>query len=435
VAAETLTPSIAGDLPTLPKGWTFEPLKNLVDADRGICYGIVQPGSEDADGVPIVRVNNIRNARLSLDDAMRVSPEIEAKYKRSRLAGGEVLLSLVGSLGETAIVPQELAGWNVARAVGVIPVLDEYGSRWVHLCLRSPLLQHCIRTWATTTVQATLNLGDVARLPIPVPPPAQRSAIAGVLGALDDKIEVNRRMARTLEAMARALFESWFVRFEHPSTQAAAPRMIDSPLGPIPEGWSVGTLGDVAKERRDGVAADEMDGSMNYIALEHMPRRSITLTDWSNAENVVSNKLRFRRGDILFGKLRPYFHKVGVAPVDGVCSTDIIIAQPVEPKWYGFVLSVMSSIGFVAHTDRGSAGTKMPRTNWKDMAAYRVTKPPAGVATQFTTLIQPLVDRIISGIHEARTLVATRDALLPKLISGELAVPPAEAILGSGVDG
>ncbi len=74
----------------------------MVDADRGICYGVVQPGSEDSEGVPIVRVNNIRNAQLSLDNAMRVSAEIEAKYKRSRLVGGEVLLSLVGSLGETA---------------------------------------------------------------------------------------------------------------------------------------------------------------------------------------------------------------------------------------------------------------------------------------------------------------------------------------------
>jgi type I restriction enzyme, S subunit len=397
----------------------------MVDADRGICYGIVQPGSEDADGVPIVRVNNIRNARLTLDDAMRVSPEIEAKYKRSRLVGGEVLLSLVGSLGETAIVPPELAGWNVARAVGVIPVLDEYGGRWVHLCLRSPLLQHCIRTWATTTVQATLNLGDVARLPIPVPPPAQRSAIAGVLGALDDKIEVNRRMARTLEAAARAIFESWFVRFEHPAANGPAPRLVDSPMGPIPEGWSVGILRDVAKERRDGVAADAMDGSMHYIALEHMPRRSIALADWSDAEDVVSNKLRFDTGDILFGKLRPYFHKVGVAPVSGICSTDMVVAQPVTPEWFGFVLGVMSSVDFVAHTDRGSAGTKMPRTNWTDMAAYRVAKPPVALAAQFTTLIRPLVDRIIAGIHENRTLSAMRDALLPKLISGELPVPEA----------
>lgn len=425
MATETLSPSIAGDLPTLPTGWSFEPLKNLVDPGRGICYGIVQPGAEDADGVPIVRVNNIRNARLILDEAMRVAPEIEAKYKRSRLLGGEVLLSLVGSLGETAIVPPELAGWNVARAVGVIPVLNEYGGRWVHLCLRSPLLQHCIRTWATTTVQATLNLGDVARLPIPIPPPMQREAIAGVLGALDDKIEVNRRMARTLEAAARALFESWFVRFEHPDTGGAAPSLVDSPMGQIPEGWSMGTLGDVVKERRDGVPPDALDGSTHYIALEHMPRRSIALADWTNADGVASTKLRFDRGDILFGKLRPYFHKVGVAPVAGVCSTDIIVAQPVASEWFGFSLGVMSSDEFVAHTDRGSAGTKMPRTNWKDMAAYRVVKPPATVAAQFTDRVQPLVDRIIAGLHENRTLAAMRDTLLPKLMSGEVSVPEA----------
>jgi type I restriction enzyme S subunit len=103
----------------------------------------------------------------------------------------------------------------------------------------------------------------------------------------------------------------------------------------------------------------------------------------------------------------------------------MVVAQPVTPEWFGFVLGVMSSVDFVAHTDRGSAGTKMPRTNWTDMAAYRVAKPPVALAARFTTLIQPLVDRIIAGIHENRTLSAVRDTLLPKLISGEVVVPEA----------
>ena len=194
-------------------------------------------------------------------------------------------------------------------------------------------------------------------------------------------------------------------------------------MGPIPEGWSVGTLGEVAKERRDGVAAELLNGSMHYIALEHMPRHSIALADWTDADGVVSNKMRFSTGDILFGTLRPYFHKVGVAPVSGICSTYIVVAQPIAPEWFGFVLSVMSSVDFVSHTDRGSAGTKMPRTNWADMAAYKVAKPPMNLAAQFTTLVQPLVDRVITIIHENRELSAMREALLPKLISGELPVP------------
>lgn len=382
--------------------WTKMTLGDVIELKRG--YDLPERGREDGP-YPIVS-----------------SSGISGRHSKAMAKAPGVVTGRYGTLGVFHYITEDYWPLNTALYVRDFKGNDP---RFISYFLRT------IDFFAYSDKAAVpgLNRNHLHMAPVTIPDPDTQRAIAGVLGALDDKIEQNRRMARTLEAMARALFESWFVRFEHPSTQAAAPRMIDSPLGPIPEGWSVGTLGDVAKERRDGVAADEMDGSMNYIALEHMPRRSITLTDWSNAENVVSNKLRFRRGDVLFGKLRPYFHKVGVAPVDGVCSTDIIVAQPVEPKWYGFVLSVMSSVDFVAHTDRGSAGTKMPRTNWKDMAAYRLAKPPAAIAAQFTTLIQPLVDRIISGIHEARTLSAMRDALLPKLISGELAVDHAEAAL------
>ncbi len=201
------------ELPVIPDGWRYESLGDLVE-ERGVSYGIVQPGTETTDGVPIVRVNNIRNGRIDTTDMLKVGADIEAKFKRSRLRGGEVFLTLVGTLGEVAIVPENLRGWNVARAVGVIPVRPDPGSLWVSICLRSAFIQHCIRMWATTTVQATFNLRDLAKLPIPIPPTDTRKAIAAVLGALDDKIELNRRMNATLEAMARALFQSWFVDFD-----------------------------------------------------------------------------------------------------------------------------------------------------------------------------------------------------------------------------
>lgn len=179
--------TLPDELPVIPDGWRYELLGNLVE-ERGVSYGIVQPGSTTTDGVPIVRVNNIRNGRIDTTDMLKVGADIEAKFQRSRLHGGEVLLTLVGTLGEVAIVPDSLRGWNVARAVGVIPVRSDPGSLWLSICLRSAFIQHCIRTWATTTVQATFNLRDLAKLPIPIPPADTREAIAAVLGALDDKM-------------------------------------------------------------------------------------------------------------------------------------------------------------------------------------------------------------------------------------------------------
>jgi type I restriction enzyme S subunit len=203
----------------------------------------------------------------------------------------------------------------------------------------------------------------------------------------------------------------------------------DSELGEIPKGWEVGTLGDVAEHPRRGVRPAQIRGEAPYIALEHMPKRCIALSDWGTGDGLESNKFEFKRGEILFGKLRPYFHKVGVAPVDGVCSTDIVVVVPQSPSWFGFTLGHLSSAEFVEYTNAGSTGTKMPRTNWTDMASYEIVLPPAAVAEAFTKQVRPSFDRIIAGIHESRTLATLRDTLLPKLISGELRIKDAERFL------
>jgi type I restriction enzyme, S subunit len=183
--------------------WHSVELRTLVDPSRGISYGIVQPGSPVPNGVPIVRVGDVRNGRIQTGDAMRVSPAIEAAYSRTRLRGGELVITIVGTVGETAIVPASMAGWNVARAIAVLPVQPEVGAYWIKLALCSDAAKSLIQSRLNTTVQATLNLADLAKLPILMPPSTERRRIESILGTLDDKIDLNRRMNETLETMAR----------------------------------------------------------------------------------------------------------------------------------------------------------------------------------------------------------------------------------------
>jgi len=294
---------------------------------------------------------------------------------------------------------------------------------------------------------AGIRSSDLARLLVPVPPLPLQRAIAYILGSLDDKIELNQRMNETLGAIARAIFKSWFVDFDPvraksegrdpPAMDAETATLFpdafeDSPLGKMPRGWGVSRIEAIAQNVRRGVRPSDIEADTPYIALEHMPRRSIVLSDWGGTDGIASGKFQFRRGEILFGKLRPYFHKVGVAPVDGVCSTDIVVANPVSEAWFGFLLGHFSSDEFVAHADAVSTGTKMPRTNWNDMARYEVVLPPESVAAAFSSVVKEFVDLIHLNIHESRTLAAIRDALLPKLLSGKIRVEDAER-LGSAV--
>jgi type I restriction enzyme S subunit len=186
-------------------GWPIVELKSIVQQDRGRSYRIVPLKKHVEGGVPIVRVSDVRGGRIATSAPLKVSPSVEASYARTRLRGGELLLTVVGTIGETAIVTRDMAGWNVARAIAVVPVQPEIGAYWVKLALCAQAPKQMMESHLNTTVQPTLNLGVVGKLPIVLPPTNLRDRIAAILGAYDDLIEVNRRRIVALEEMAQRL--------------------------------------------------------------------------------------------------------------------------------------------------------------------------------------------------------------------------------------
>jgi len=410
----------------------------LIDCDHRT------PSATDT-GYPYVAIPQLRAGRIDLSDVRRITREHYLEWTRkAKPSANDVILSRRCNPGETAVAPHGLEfalGQNLVllRADGT-KVYPPF-LRWL---VRGPEWWEQISKFINVgAVFDSLKCADVPKFELRIPPLPEQRAVAHILGTLDDKIELNRRMNETLEALARALFKSWFVDFDPVLAKAEGrdprlPKEIadlfpdsfqDSELGEIPKGWKVAVLGDVANHPRRGVQPSEIEPSTPYIALEHMPKRCIALADWGTAGGLESNKFEFKNGEILFGKLRPYFHKVGVAPLDGVCSTDIVVVTPRTEKWFGFVLGHVSSAAFVEYTNAGSTGTKMPRTSWGEMARYAVAMPSESVAEAFTKQIRPAVDRIIASIPESRTLAALRNALLSKLISGELRVRDAKRLV------
>ena len=392
-------------------------------------------------GIPLVTAKVVKGGRIEpLNEFIDVH-DYELWMRRGIPEPGDIVITTEAPLGEVA----QLGPERVALAQRLITLRGKPGvldNTFLKFLLQSEDVQNHLRARATGTTVLGIKQSELRKVPLTLPPLTEQRAIAHILGTLDDKIELNRRMSETLEAMARALFKSWFVDFDPVRAKAdgrdpGLPKLLadlfpdsfeHSELGEIPTGWRVGKLGDVANHPRRGVQPSEIEGSTPYIALEHMPRRCIALSEWDVADGLESNKFGFKRGEILFGKLRPYFHKVGVAPIDGVCSTDIVVVTPQAEKWFGFVLGHVSSDTFVEYANAGSTGTKMPRTSWNDMARYTMVLPPDSIVTAFTDEMRKVVARILVSIHESRTLATQRDTLLPKLISGELRVRNAEAL-------
>lgn len=426
------------DLPRLPGGWSFASLESCA-VPASISYGVVQPGSPVSQGVPIIRVNNFKDMRLDLSDVMRVAPEVEAKYGRTRLSGGEVLLTLVGSVGQVAEVPKTCAGFNVARAVGVVRPANGIDAKWIAICLRSPLSQHLLGSRANTTVQTTINLKDVRALPIPIPPPAERQQIAEFISALDDRIALLRETNATLEAIAQALFKSWFVDFDpvRAKQRGLAPASMDEAMAAlfpdsfeesavveVPKGWSSGTLADLCTRVESGGT----------------PKRTVPAYWNGNISWLTSGEVR---SPVVFGtkekitslgmvessaKLWPSGTTV-VAMYGATAGQVCFLAEPTTsnqaccglvPRANSRVFLFFAARRECASLASKSSGSAQQNLNKGLVSEHPMLHPTDEVLSAFETVAGALLDSWIASERQAQTLAMLRDTLLPRLISGQL---------------
>jgi type I restriction enzyme S subunit len=277
--------------------------------------------------------------------------------------------------------------------------------------------------------------------PVQLPPLAEQKAIAAVLGALDDKIELNRRMNATLEAMARALFQSWFVDFDpvrakldgrppaalDPATAALFPEHLeDSPLGHIPRGWTAQRLPEAIEVNprrtlKSGTIAP-------YLDMKNLP------TQGHSAEEVIdrefSSGTKFQNGDTLLARITPCLENGKTGYVDflevgqvGWGSTEYIIlaTKPPLPPQFGYLLARSDALR--SHAIQNMTGTSgRQRVPSECFNMFWLAVPPPEIARRFDELTAPLMAKIKANSTESRTLATLRDTLLPKLLSGELTI-------------
>lgn len=413
---------------------------SLKEAVRFVVDNRGKSAPTEPAGIKLIATKCISNQNLyPTNETLRyVSEETYRNWFRAHPEPGDIILTNKGSQnGAVCLVPdpvdfciaQDMVALRANEAV-VDPL-------YLFAALRSSIVQQRMRNLNVDAVIPHFKKTDFDKLFFPLWDRGTQTSIGRLHFDLVYKIELNRRMNETLEAMARALFKDWFVDFAPTRAKAEGrapylapeiwdlfPDALDDEDKPV--GWALGTLADVAESPRRGISPADVTEDTPYIGLEHMPRRSIALSGWEGAGKVTSNKSIFKKGEFLFGKLRPYFHKVGFAPLDGICSTDIVVVVPRAPEWGAFTISCLSSDEFVNYTDQTSTGTKMPRTTWKTMGQYKACLPSEQVVRCFQRMAQPLLDRVSTSIHEARTLAQTRDLLLPKLMSGEIRLRDAE---------
>ena len=431
-----ILPTWADDLPS---EWGWYELDD-------ICLDIVDcPHStpELVDGGPylMARTSDILTGAFRVDEARRVSESTyRERIRRAEPSYGDLLYSREGTyFGLAAEIPPQTKICLGQRMVLLRPNAKRVQPSYLRYWLNSSRIQSHIHGHRDGSVAERLNLPTIRRLPVCTPSLSEQRAIAHILGTLDDKIELNRWMNETLEAMARALFRSWFVDFDpvrakveerdpglpKPIADLFPNRLVDSDLGEIPEGWDVGAVGDLAALSRDGLMPGKFSGEVfdHYSIPAYDDGRTPKA---ESGEAIKSNKLLVLPDSVLLSKLNPRIPRVWLPVLHesrrSVCSTEFLVVIPKSGLSRELLYCMFSSNAFMNEFATLVTGTSGSHQRVKPEALLHlgVIRPPPSLVQHFTPVVNGFLDRVAQNRAESRTLAALRDTLLPKLISGEL---------------
>lgn len=385
--------------------WKEYKLGDLAEVKGGKRLPLGSNLTETPTNHPYIRTRDINNNKIIISDLLYVPEEVFPRIKSYTVEKGDIVLSIVGTIGLCSTIPDILHHASLTENCAKIINIDSslLDNRYLFYYLISAAGQDEILSRNVGSTQPKLPLYNIKDIPLLLPPLSEQRAIADVLSSLDDKIDLLHRQNKTLETIAEALFRHWFIEGAD-------------------EGWKEVPLSHFADNIRENVKVEDISNYEYYVGLEHIPRKRIILDSWSDTGSIESNKSIFKKYDILFGKLRSYFHKVVCTPINGVCSTDILVIRPKKVQWLPFCLFWFFSKDVVDHSDLGSGGTRMPRTSWEIVSSYKVPCPPAELVMEFDKLVWPSLSKMFLNIDAICTLKKLRDTLLPQLMSGEMRV-------------
>jgi type I restriction enzyme S subunit len=425
----------------------------LGDVAEDITVGFVGTMASEyvPDGIPFLRSKNILPYRILFDDIRYIAPKFHDRLKKSALIPGDVVIVRTGKPGTTAVIPETLQVANCSDLVIVRPG-PRINSRFLAYYFNTVATHH-VDAHLVGAVQQHFNVESARKLRIPLPPRKEQDRIADILGALDDKIELNRRMNETLEAMARALFQSWFIDFDPVHAKAAVRRAhpdwnnaqvsrtalpnVDpataelfpdwfekSALGPTPAGWRSVRVPDAIDINPHRSLSK---GSLApYLEMSNMPTTSARATAW--VDRNFGSGAKFINGDTLVARITPCLENGKTAFVDflkngqvGGGSTEYIVLRPKPPLPPPFAYFLARNEDFRQHLITNMTGTSGRQRAPADcLDSYPIVVPTEAIGRLFGQRVDSLFAMMKANDEKTAELTKTRDALLPKLLTGEL---------------
>lgn len=428
-------------------GWREVLLEQVADE---LTVGYVGPMATEyvPTGVPFLRSQNVEALRVNRNDLKFITPEFHERIRKSALKPGDVVIVRTGKPGACSVVPNSLPVANCSDLV-IVRCGKDLDARFLAYYVNTAAAHH-VSAHLVGAVQQHFNVGSARKLKMRLPRINEQRAIAQVLSALDDKIELNRRMNETLEAMAQALFKSWFVNFDPGHAKAAGRNLAPeldalfpsafepSVLGEIPKGWRSARLATVCETITSGGTPSTQNpefwgGGIPWLSSGETRSRFITSTEKTiTRAGVVNSSTRqarsgatviagagqgHTRGQTSLLLLDCYINQsVVAATANGADVSDLYLFFDLQRRYEQF-RQISDS-----HSSRGSLTTKL-------LSDLNLVVPPLRVVLAFDGIAQPIVQQIGANLRQSNTLSDLRDTLLPKLLSGDVRVRDAEKIV------
>ena len=279
------------------------------------------------------------------------------------------------------------------------------------------------------SAQPGLSVKNLSEIEILMPPKKIQDNIARVILNIDHKIALNRAINQNLEAMAKQLYDYWFVQFDFPDEEGKPYKSSGGAMvwneklhREIPCNWDVVSLSEYLNVYSDKVSAINLDVNCKYAPIEVLPRRKMSFNECAPIENAVSGLCRFGKKHILLSNRRVYFHKVCIAAFDGVTRDTVIILSPVNKALLGYAYQIINDDVFIEYATRHSYGSEQPVLSWESAKMFKTLKPSNQLDVIYSNRICSIIDSVIRNELEIAELTKQRDELLPLLMNGQVSV-------------
>lgn len=405
---------------------------------------------DESGKTAFIRAADLSGGRILFEAASKINEVAKDRIRKGIGKGGDILLSHKGTVGKVAMAPLDAPSFVCSPQTTFYRVLNEgaLDREFLYAYLRSKPFHDQLRSRQNETdMAAYVSLTAQRGLSIALPPIEIQRFIGKQVSSLDDKIETNRRMNAVLEEMARAIFRAWFIDFEPVKAKAAGAtsfpgmpqetfdqlpnRLTPSELGEIPEGWELGTVGQFAQLSRKGIKPVEFhDQVVEHFSIPAYDDGRMPRLD--SGDTIKSNKSLVQENCVLISKLNPKTPRVWMPDRSRteklqLCSTEFLVLMPRIPSDRYFLYSLFQSPRFAVDLAQQASGTSNSHQRIKpaDLLETAFVKPPEVLRLAHHQIAHALFRQVLLAQTESIPLAATRDALLPKLISGELTVPAA----------